>query len=360
MKVARAKAIDAIYEAVEHGGFAAMPAALSQAVGARSATLQLTDELLTPFEIASEYFPESFLTSYVQDEIFEGDPWADILRVRSMREKAINCEVHTPKQRFVASRLWNDLIRRIGDDTAHCIGFGTLIEPGVMLTAGLHRPDGRIFDEHEVVSLEEIIPHARRAIRVSRQLAAANDASSAAAAALEGIAAAVLHVAPDGRIRQTNTVAERMLARGALLTGHGGFIGSPDGGSRRALLAAISGATGRSRTGGTVVLRDAFGQPGLAAEVAPCTIAGQAVALVTLREPGLAATDVAQRAAQMFGLTRSECEVAIAIAAGRTLEEICAHRATSLATVKTLLQRCFRKTGTARQVELAALLGGLR
>ena len=61
---------------------------------------------------------------------------------------------------------------------------------------------------------------------------------------------------------------------------------------------------------------------------------------------------------QLFDLTPAEACVAQALAHGEALEDIAATLDISLYTVKTHLQKLFRKTGTRRQGELVAMLLG--
>jgi len=61
---------------------------------------------------------------------------------------------------------------------------------------------------------------------------------------------------------------------------------------------------------------------------------------------------------QLFDLTPAEAGVAQALAHGEALEDIAMALDVSLHTVKTHLQKLFRKTGTRRQGELVAMLHG--
>ncbi|HEX5341299.1 MAG TPA: LuxR C-terminal-related transcriptional regulator [Duganella sp.] len=61
---------------------------------------------------------------------------------------------------------------------------------------------------------------------------------------------------------------------------------------------------------------------------------------------------------QLFDLTPAEAGVAQALAHGEALEDIACALDISLHTVKTHLQKLFRKTGTRRQGELVAFLHG--
>lgn len=61
---------------------------------------------------------------------------------------------------------------------------------------------------------------------------------------------------------------------------------------------------------------------------------------------------------QLFDLTPAEAGVAQALAHGEALEDIACALDISMHTVKTHLQKLFRKTGTRRQGELVAILHG--
>jgi len=62
---------------------------------------------------------------------------------------------------------------------------------------------------------------------------------------------------------------------------------------------------------------------------------------------------------QLFDLTPAEAGVARALAHGQALEDIAQALDISMHTVKTHLQKLFRKTGTRRQGELVAMLHGV-
>jgi len=59
---------------------------------------------------------------------------------------------------------------------------------------------------------------------------------------------------------------------------------------------------------------------------------------------------------QTFGLTPAEAEVAIGIAAGRTLAQIAAERGVKVGTVRAHSKTVFSKTQTRGQAELTGLL----
>jgi DNA-binding CsgD family transcriptional regulator len=79
-------------------------------------------------------------------------------------------------------------------------------------------------------------------------------------------------------------------------------------------------------------------------------------AVVSIREPQRAVTSDSPVLSQLYGLTRRESEVALAIANGKSLREIAAASARSQRTVRNHLQGVFVKTQTNRQAELAKLI----
>ena len=62
---------------------------------------------------------------------------------------------------------------------------------------------------------------------------------------------------------------------------------------------------------------------------------------------------------QLFALTAAEAGVALALAAGRSAEEIAGERAVSLPTVRTQIRQILEKTGALHLRELVRLLAAL-
>jgi DNA-binding CsgD family transcriptional regulator len=66
---------------------------------------------------------------------------------------------------------------------------------------------------------------------------------------------------------------------------------------------------------------------------------------------------VAPALQQLFALTAAEAGVALALAAGRSAEEIAAERSVSLPTVRTQIRQILEKTGAMHLRDLGRLLG---
>lgn len=353
--------IDMLYDEVEYGGLAALPGALSRAIGARSSSVQITDALLRPQAIASNYFPAAILDQYVADAIFESDPWADVLRDGAMRERAINCEGLISRTELMRSRLWNEFIRSIGDDTAHCIGFGTYLDTDVMLTVGMHRGLGAQFGDQDVAMLGKAMSHARRAMRIHRKLAEAISEAAISRSALEHANQALLIVDANARLLQATCSAEAILRDGGALHVTNGRLEPTHLPARAEFAKALANAAHRSGSrGGRIALRDDMGTPCVLAEITPFTAPMGNVALVMLFEEKACCDVLEDRVMAFFELSRSEAQVATAIAQGLDQAEIALQRGTSINTIRTLVQRCFAKTRTSRQTELAIAINAMR
>jgi DNA-binding CsgD family transcriptional regulator len=59
---------------------------------------------------------------------------------------------------------------------------------------------------------------------------------------------------------------------------------------------------------------------------------------------------------ELYGLTHAEARLSAALANGYALEEIAEKRKVSMATIRSQLKACFRKTGVSRQVDLVKLI----
>ena len=82
----------------------------------------------------------------------------------------------------------------------------------------------------------------------------------------------------------------------------------------------------------------------------------QACVLVTVRERNFGAAPPQGALSQMYGLSRAESALAVALCRGDTLQEYADAASLSVATVRTQLKAVFQKTDTSRQAELVSLL----
>jgi DNA-binding CsgD family transcriptional regulator len=82
----------------------------------------------------------------------------------------------------------------------------------------------------------------------------------------------------------------------------------------------------------------------------------ETITLVQVVDPGQSPHVEPDCLSRLFGMTKAEAALACEIALGTTLEQAAHKLSVSPNTIKTHLKRIFRKTDTARQSELIALL----
>lgn len=82
----------------------------------------------------------------------------------------------------------------------------------------------------------------------------------------------------------------------------------------------------------------------------------QASVLVTVRARNFGVTPSPNALNQMYGLSRAEGALAVALCRGDTLQEYAETAGLAVATVRTQLKAVFQKTATSRQAELVSLL----
>ena len=82
----------------------------------------------------------------------------------------------------------------------------------------------------------------------------------------------------------------------------------------------------------------------------------QPAAIIFIRDPERPQSASAQALRELFGMTRAEAAIAVAVSQGQSPEQIAAALGVGLGTVRTHLKRVLTKTGTHRQVALAALI----
>jgi DNA-binding CsgD family transcriptional regulator len=204
------------------------------------------------------------------------------------------------------------------------------------------------FTGHEVRFLELLVPHMTAGLRAA--------ASRAALAATAGTTTGIVILGPDGKVELANGVAERLFRQPVSGTRHCFLTGVNIVAAR--LERALAGDSVADIP--TFVLVDEATQTTyrlraervLGADGRPRGL----VMIEPAKSPGK--SDQMQALAQ-FGLTRRECEVAVALVRGRTNAEIAADLVMSVHTVQDHVRKVFDKLGVGSRQQLAVrLLGG--
>ena len=264
---------------------------------------------------------------------------------------------------YVASGIFNDVFRR--QKLIHAASACLAREQGLMITSGVLRRARGEFGTDEKRLYHAILPHLRRAIELTVRMQDLQIASRRAAAAADLNADGLVIVDQHRRIRFCNAAAERALVAGDGVCRRDGSLQVRHLHDSDGFACLIRDAALRTglRGGGMRVVRGGE-EPDLALIVTPfppdlLEFMGAATpqALVTFAELVSQPAPEGRHLAALFGFSKAEAELAIALLNGKHVEEIALERHVALSTARSQLRSILEKTGTHRQGELLQLLG---
>ncbi len=208
--------------------------------------------------------------------------------------------------------------------------------------------------------LETLGQHLAIALLTYVRLADATARASAYASAMGRLNVGMVTLAADGRIIDADPVVNRLIAERAIMSRDPtGRLALAAPAAVRALTAAlrdfVAEPSSRPRA---VRLSEAERADMLLLPVANRPATGQLTPVLQAyvhieRQP---AADGVEGLIEMFGLTRSEARLALALGEGQTLSEAATRMGVTLQTARTYSKRIFQKTGTRRQAELVRTL----
>ena len=346
-----------IYSAlVDEELFEALPGRLAASLGGRSVVLHWHFQSGGADILChSGYFTEQQLERYALD-FATLDPWAQSTANRQCDGKAINLEAYVPPDEYERSEFYNEYIRGMGDDTFRCMGIRSDAHWGSGMIAVQRGKTQSSFTSEEVAALEACAPHLHNLLIVRGRLAEARRQACTFVAALDAMRDAAMVVSSHARLLHANAAAEALLtARHGLMLKHGSLRSvAPryDQRLRRSIEAACGGDPQ-----GTAVRIDRGAWPPLILTIVPVTQAAGVRAALLLASMALPAGDPLVGTLQrMFGLSRSEAEIAVRIADGLSPGEIADERNVSFNTVRVQLKSLFSKLGCTRQAEVIILV----
>ncbi len=230
--------------------------------------------------------------------------------------------------------------------------------------------------EAERATMERLTTHLRRAVQMRAQLATAQTVQAASSAALQAADTGVILVTAGGRIVYADPAAQRLaVSVGLQLDSRRGALQTLDPSATQYLQDLVHDAAAGG-VGGDMLMRASDGS---AVALAVCSLAGgvpgtededmeesldqplghiPGQALVTLRRwSHLPACP--RRVAALFGLTRAEADVAVAVAAGQGVAAVAAGRGVSASTVQAQVRSALGKAGVPGLQELGVLFARL-
>lgn len=349
-----------LYEAVvDDEQFAALPNRLAQFYGARSAVIHWLDgKGRSTVDAHCDYFTAEQFQVYAETYA-EHDVWTQAALGPNKRNRAWNAGDLVSARDLESSIFYNEWIRRMGDNTYHCIGAVMETDHGMGII-GLHRGLAQgDFTDANLKRLDRSVLHLRRAITIRSALVERQREVAGWEQIFARSAVPALIVDRLGRLRRANASAEAMLWGGRRLAARGHSVLPADDRQASAFRDLLARATDPAQP---EACQGAFGQSpqGLwIAEFLPLVsghLAGCAMITITDRGAGSGRGNLAAHLRSLYALTRAEGEVAAALADGLSIDEIADARGSSPNTVRAQVKQVLAKTGTRRQSEVVALV----
>ena len=213
--------------------------------------------------------------------------------------------------------------------------------------------------------LAVVLPHLRRALQITEDIARSKAEAAALADTVDGLGAGLFIVDAATRILHANDAARRLLDAENVLCSRGGRLVASDPQANRSLRLALTtdappdvmpapfaliAADGTRRVGHVRPLK-----------TAPRPYNGssqEAVAAVLVYKAGMECPRPPDIIARSYNLTPTELRVLLAIVEVGGTPEVAATLGIAPSTVRTHVGRLFEKTGTRRQAELVRLVAG--
>jgi DNA-binding CsgD family transcriptional regulator len=220
-----------------------------------------------------------------------------------------------------------------------------------------------------VLFVQSLVPHLQHAIKTQARLTDLDRRRRDFVAAVDALTEGVAIVAGDGRVIHLNPAAESIVALADGLCVRSGFlratVARTDGVLDLAVHRAFSRGGSTVVSGGCVAVPRPSGRRPYVVRAIPLAAASadglaSPSVLIVIADPEREPAPDPETLRRLYGLTKTEAEVALRVLGGSGLNPIAEEMSLSLATVRTHLQHVFDKTQTHRQAELIRLLlGGL-
>lgn len=351
-----------IYDAaVDDEAFEHLAARVAESVGARSGVIHWRDPEGETEEISySGYFTAGQMAIFEQ-EFSDCDLWSATVNRAENINRVWDCEDLISSDAYENSRIYNEWIRPMGDDTFRAMGGVIRAQEGIG-EFGFHRgkSQGR-FGEESVRALEAGLVHLRRMVLIRSKLAAAERLRASAAATLDVIGHAVFTLHAKGRLLHCNAAAEAVLRRGDGLRLRSQRLTAINPQDQGQLQAAIDRALApdQMEASGILVHRQGGGGHYELSITSVGVGSGQRHVVIVLTDPGARDPSLQARLGALYGLTSAEAEVATRLSEGASLEALSQERGVALSTVRSQLKAISAKMGCRRQSELVAMISNL-
>ena len=220
------------------------------------------------------------------------------------------------------------------------------------------------FSRDALEQLDQLIPHWQRAVQMRQRLVRLRSGQDLLAASLDAVAMPTLMFDEIGQVAHANRSARALLhARESLWEADGRLAASTPELTRELHLHISNAVRPQARSNpartSIVVMKRSARLP-LTITVLPLRGAPdhpvRSGALMFVFDPEDTRSVTAPLVRRLFDLSTTEAELAVALCAGHSPEEIATDRGRALSTVRSQIRSLFAKTGTNRQADLISLL----
>jgi len=284
--------------------------------------------------------------------------------VSHWRPRILTDEDWMPKDALLRSEFHNDFLCRQDIHSHLMIRLALVGDQCCVLN--VHRPERRgQFDQRDLEVAAHYHQHLIRAFELSRKLSSGGALGGSLGGLFDDCGHGLFLLDRQARVLKLNGAAEAMAQAADGLRVIGGRLKAASTENARRLEGLVAAAAARDpeqRTGGSMPLRLADRARPLSVTVVPLRQDGPevfhaepaALVCVTDLEAGVKIPE--ERIRDLFGLTRAEARVAMALFEGARALEAADALGISVNTAKVHIARIFEKTGVNRQAELVSLM----
>lgn len=363
--------IQQIYEAAVGAiGWIDFVGALAKAFESDSPSIYFADAESRDSEIAFSVGMDDKLMRAYKEYYAERNIWLNSARPHLLRPGVVRSSHNMcSRQEFLRSEWYADFCKQL--NLTQGLG-ATILKDGTRTSnIGVFADSRRRpYDEEDFALMAALMPHLQRALRMHMHLSTSQARGQALENVLNGLSTAVLLVTAEGRILFMNPAAERLIRASDGLRVEKGELHallSAETKPLRTLIAeaALISCGPHRNSGGVVRISRPYGHAPLEALVSPLVSRSDDW---LVKQPAVAAIFVSDRShtvladgpalVQLYGLTRTEANVTLAVSRGLAGKETCRELNISYNTLKTHLKRIYAKTRTTHQSDLVRLVVG--
>ena len=301
---------------------------------------------------------EDWERAYVRDYMLRDErvrPWSRLLSGEMAHTRNLLTESERKK-----SAVYNEMLR----DMQALDGLNVRLDgpPGTQIGVALADSiDTAGWSSDQIETIERLSPHMGHSICVRQALVDARAHRETLSGLLDNTRTCIIQLDRGGRVVETNDLAGEILRQRKGLMAPGGFLRAArqvDNAELQQLLADALPPFGGQAVGGSMVIRSPSPSKTLIVHVNPVGAelrdgrTRRVAAIVLAVSPGRRVRVDPDLVASALGLTPTESQVAVMLAAGHTVREIAAATGRKERSVHWHLQQVFRKQGIGRQAEL--------